>query len=317
MVMRILKSVLLTLSTGYILMYFSEHLFWSRIRPGDSITGWFATWIAYSLMAFIFLVLVSYFRVKTLWSLFLAGAIFGWIGEGIVVQTAYEMLPLSISFTGLAWHALIAVWVGWYAFQKSLLSSNPRSILKLSIGVGFCYGLWAINWWLEPDGGVSSVSEFAAFSFITTLLVILAYRLANWSSSASLILNRWIIIFISSIFLLYFCFVTIPAVSVAAIILPLLFGITFLALFQNRINESEGSFLDMYGERIPFLRYLSLFVLPATGVLFYALAVTLNLRWHTGWILYLITTPLGFLLFGVSLYKIRQRKSVSPLRQSG
>ncbi len=178
--MRILKSVLLILSTGYIFMYFSN-IFLVTCPPGNYFKDWFVTWIAYSLIAFIFLVLVTYFRVKNICSLFLAGAIFGWIAEGIVVQTAYDMLPLSISFTGLAWHALITVWIGWYAIQKSLLSTDTWSILKLSTAVGFFYGFWAINWWLEPDGGVSSVPEFATFSFITTSLVILAYWLANWS----------------------------------------------------------------------------------------------------------------------------------------
>jgi hypothetical protein len=102
-------------------------------------------WIAYSLMAFIFLVLVSYFRIKNIWSLFLAGAIFGWIDEGIVVQTAYNMFPLSISFTGLAWHSLITVWIGRYATQKSLLSTDTWSILRLSTTVGF---LWFLGYQL-------------------------------------------------------------------------------------------------------------------------------------------------------------------------
>ncbi len=249
--------------------------------------------------------------LRIIWSLFLAGAIFGWIAEGIVVQTAYDMLPLSISFTGLAWHALITVWIGWYAIQKSLLSTDTWSILKLSTAVGFFYGFWAINWWLEPDGGVSSVPEFATFSFITTSLVILAYWLANWSSTESLILNRWVITVISGIFSLYFCFVTIPSAPLAAIILPTLFGLVYLGLRQNCNNEGEGSLLDIHSGRIPFWKYSSLLVLPLTSVLVYTIAISLNLQWHTNWILYIITTPLGFILFGISFYKIWQRKIVS------
>lgn len=294
-------------------MYFSEHLFWARVHPGDSFNDWFLTWIVYSLMAFIFLVLVSHFRVNDIWSLFLVGAIFGWIDEGIVVQTAYDMFPLSISFTALAWHALITVWIGWYATQKSLLSKDTWSIFKFATTLGFFYGVWAINWWLEPEGGVSSVPEFATYSFITTSLVNLAYWLVNWSSSESFILNRWVIIFISGVFALYFCFVTIPTAPLAAIILPTLFGLTYLGLRQNRMNEGEGSLLDIHSGHIPFWKYISLLVLPVTSVLIYTLAISLNLQWHTNWILYIITTPLGFVLFGISLYKIWQRKSISSL----
>jgi hypothetical protein len=50
-------------------------------------------------------------------------------------------------------------------------------------------------------------------------------------------------------------------------------------------------------------RYLGLLALPAAGTLVYAAAVLLNTQWHTNWILYMITTPLGFILFGTSLYQ--------------
>ena len=109
--MRAIKNIFLVLSTGYIFVYFSEHLFWARIRPEDSLKNWTSAWMAYSLMAFVFLAIVSHFNIKNIWALFLAGAVFGWLAEGVVVQTTYEMLPLSISFTGLAWHALLTVWI--------------------------------------------------------------------------------------------------------------------------------------------------------------------------------------------------------------
>ena len=311
--MKALKSLLFVLSTGYIFVYFSEHLFWSRVRPGDSPADWAETWIAYSLMAFVFIALVSYFRVKNIWALFLAGAAFGWMAEGIVAQTAYDMLPLSISFTGLAWHALITVWIGWFAMRKSLVSSNPWATLKLACVIGFVYGLWAISWWLEPDGGVSSVSEFSAFSFTATAFVILAYWLANWSSSESFVFNRLVIIFVSGIFALFFFIVTIPNIPLAAIILPALLGLVYLGLSRNRNNEREGSILDALSGRVSIWKYLSVLALPATSVLVYALAMSLGLQWHTNWVFYLVTTPLGFILLGISLYKSWRKKSVAPL----
>jgi hypothetical protein len=313
--MKILKNILLVLSTGYIFVYFSEHLFWSRIRPGDSFKDWFGAWMIYSLMAFVFLVLVSYFRIKNRWALFLAGAAFGWMGEGIVVQTAYDMLPLSISFTGLAWHALLTVWMGWYAIRKSLLSSDTWSMLKLATAIGVFYGLWAISWWLEPDGGVSSVSEFATFSFITTGLVIFAYWLANWSSSETFVLHRWTIIFIFGLFALYFSFITVPTTPIAVMILPILFGLVYLGLRQNRLDEEEGSLLEALRGRASIWNYISLLAIPVTSVLVYTIALSVNLQWHTHWVLYMITTPLGFILFGISLYKSLRRKSVSSLQE--
>jgi hypothetical protein len=202
--MRTFKNLLLVLSTGYIFVYFSERLFWARPRPEDSLGEWLGNWIVYSLLAFVFLNLVVHFRVKNIWGLFLAGAAFGWLVEGVIVQTTYESLPLSISFTGLAWHALITVWVGWYALPKSFTSYGRLSTLKLSVVIGICYGVWAISWWLEPDGGVASLTEFAGYSLVTTLLVILAYWLANWSASEPFQPACWVTLSISGLLVFYF-----------------------------------------------------------------------------------------------------------------
>ncbi|HMR98436.1 MAG TPA: hypothetical protein PKE62_04200 [Anaerolineales bacterium] len=311
--MKTFKNIVLTLSTGYIFFLFSELLFWARKRPGDSLGEWTITWLAYSLMAFVFLLIVSYFKVNNIWALFLAGAVFGWLGEGIVVQTTYESLPLSISFTALAWHALITVWIGWYGIRRSLHASNPFSTLKLSLTIGLCYGLWAIMWWLEPDGGVSSIAEFATFSFVAATLAILAYWLADWSSSESFRPNRWVSVVIVSMFALMFFFVAVPIVPLAIIILPILLGLAYLGLRWNRLTEAKGSMLTGFNNPVSAWKYLSLLGIPAAGVSFYALAASLNLQWQTNWILYLITTPLGFILFGVSMYKLRKRKSIVQL----
>ena len=105
--MRVLRNLLLTLTTGYILLFYSELVFWARPRPQDSLTGWLGTWLAYSLAGYVFLAAVQYFHVRDLWSLFLCGALFGWLTEGVIVQTMYDAFPLQISWTGLAWHALL------------------------------------------------------------------------------------------------------------------------------------------------------------------------------------------------------------------
>jgi len=50
-----------------------------------------------------------------------------------------------------------------------------------------------------------------------------------------------------------------------------------------------------------------------TAILVYAIALALDLRWQTNWAVYLITTPLGFILFGVSLFKVRRTPRVIAL----
>jgi hypothetical protein len=303
--MRALKNIALVLATGYIFVYFSEHLFWARLRPDDSLKNWFSAWIAYSLMAFIFLHLVTYFRVTEKWSLFLAGATFGWLAEGLVVQTTYESLPLSISFTGLAWHALITVWIGWYAARRALTSPASIRTFGLFAAIGAGYGLWAITWWLEPDGGVATLAEFSRFSLTITALVTLAYALANWGASAPFAPNKWVTRVIYGLFLLYFAFVTVPAMPWALLILPILLGLVYYGLRRHRPIEETDTLIATLRGHIHPLNYLAIFALPLTAIAVYAAALSLNLQWHTNWILYLITTPLGFVLFGVGLFKKR------------
>jgi hypothetical protein len=282
-------------------------MFWARIRPEDSFSEWLATWIAYSLMAFVFLHMITYFKIANRWALFLAGAAFGWLAEGIVVQTTYESLPFSISWTGLAWHALITIWVGWYALRQQLTSHASFGTLKLALGIGICYGLWAIAWWLEPDGGVATLVEFATFVLTTSTLVIAAHWLTNWSASEPFTPNRWVTGIVYGMFILYFLFISIPAVPIAAIVLPLLLRLVYFGLQRNRKIERNDSLLAVTrtGNTNP-LNYLSLFAIPFTAILIYAIALTLKLQLEILWIFYLITTPLGFILFAMSLFKIRR-----------
>ena len=336
--MRSLKQIIGILATGYILMFYSELMFWARVRPDDSLPNWLSTWLAYSLLAYVFLSILARFQVDTIWGLFLAGAAFGWLAEGLVVQTAYEDLPLSISFTGLAWHALISVWVGWGAVRKAL-SAGPGATARLAALIGCGYGLWAISWWLEPDGGMAAPLDFAAFALVGSLLLVLAYWLAERclpegltssrkaESAAGLPLvlasllarrrlpggltpSRKVEIVVALLFILYFIFVTVPAAPLAAVILPALLLVLYLALRRGRSQMGENREI----ERLPTppIRYLGLLALPLAASLVYAAAFALGLRWHSNWVVYLVTTPAGFIVLAVSLVKAWRRQAPAP-----
>jgi hypothetical protein len=304
--MRILKPFLAVLAAGYILTYFSELLFWARPRPGDSLGGWTGTWLVYSLMGFIMLSLIGYFRARSIWALFLAGAAFGWLTEGLVVQTAYEDLPLSLSFTGLAWHALISVLVGLWLVRKALHNGLLQT-MNLSAIIGLGYGLWAIQWWLAPDGGVSSIAEFTLYNLVGTFLIMVAYIILDRWLPEPFLPDRWIILIAFVLFGAYFIFVTIQAVPLAGLILPVLLTIIFLTLRRNRRLEPE--LVDAPEKSPPLMNYFGLLALPVVAIMVYTLATWLGLRWQTNWVLYIITTPTGFVMFILSMIKIWRRQS--------
>lgn len=305
--MRIYKTLLAVLAAGYILMYFSEILFWARPRPGDSLGSWIGTWLVYSLTGFILLSVIGYFRARSIWALFLAGAVFGWLTEGLLVQTTYEDLPLSLSFTGLAWHALISVLVGWWAVRAAL-HKGLIPTLYLSAAIGLGYGLWAIYWWLAPDGGVSSLPDFSLYSLIPTLLLLAAYWIVDRFLPELFLPNRWVVLMAAVLLGAYFIFVTVPAVPQAAVILPVLLLVILLTLRHNRQVETADDQAEVPAVLPPGWQSLALLAIPAVAGAVYALAAWLGLRWNTNWVLYLVTTPTGFVMFFVSLWKIWRRK---------
>lgn len=54
------------LACGYILVYFSEHLFWAHAKPDNTWLGWILTWRIYSLTGYIFLSAIALFRFALL-----------------------------------------------------------------------------------------------------------------------------------------------------------------------------------------------------------------------------------------------------------
>src|SRR5215831_10838705 len=124
----LLRRLALAVSTGCIFICFSELGFWARPTEGTTWPGALLLLLPYSFAAYIFLTAVSTFHVRSTAAIFLAATLFGWVVEGVIVQTAYGNLPLSLSFTGLAWHALLTVMVGWWSMQRALDTSVWRTL---------------------------------------------------------------------------------------------------------------------------------------------------------------------------------------------
>jgi hypothetical protein len=303
MIISIGKRIALVLSAGYILMFFSEHMFWARFRPeSDSLGNYISTWIAYSLAGYAALAVVSLFRVRRAAGVFLAGAVFGWLLEGVVVGTTYEMLPLSISFTGLAWHALISFAIGLWALPV-ILSRRRNLLIPAVIGIGLFFGGWAINWNANPDEYHASAAEFVLFAAAATALLIPAYgtftalrrspmRIHPAEGGALILVALFFFVFRAA------------AQPVALCVLPVLMGITVAALWWNRRKETAGSLL---ADPLPPVPARALIAFPLMGVA--AAGVCVPATW-LGWkietniIFYLLLMPLGFILYFGSLLRI-------------
>jgi len=93
--------------------------------------------------------------------------------------------------------------------------------------------------------------------------------------------------------------------------LPVLLLLIYLALRRNSQRETREPLHQCFSRTDQIWRYLGLLLLPLTAALVYAAAYYLGVRWYTNWLLYLLTTPAGFILFFVSLIKVWRMKSAA------
>ena len=310
------ERVAVALCTGYIIVYYGEFVFWATPdREGVNAGGIIAVWLLYSIMAYPLLCVVSVFKVRNPWAIVLAGAFYGWFEEGIVLQTTYGTsdtpFPMSISFTGLAWHACIDVWVGWYLVRRVLAQNKPLTSIALACGIGLFYGLWGMFWWNEPpqamkvllDTGRKDVlfMHFVLFAFGTTALLVLAhwlYQRMQLTEFRPSPIELWTL---GVLVLLYYAFITVPAAPRALWVLPPLMGVTFWALRNNRRAEVRPDAIVAFSERVKPVNCLSLFAIPLVAGSIYYLALAHDLRLPTNLIFYYIATPLGALLWLISV----------------
>ncbi len=246
------------------------------------------------------------FRVASFPPLFLCGAIFGWVGEGVVVDTLYgdptNPLPLSVSWSGLAWHALLSVGLGWYLLGKALTEEKPTRTALISLAVGIDWGLWAV-WWPAELGKESntSVLGFASHALPCSILLLLAWFFLGLARPDWLHSNRLATIVLWGLVVAVFLTARVPARPYAALILPPLLTACSLALSRNARMEQRPDVLDGILGRIRFRNLLVLILIPLSAIAVYVLFRNFKLHVPTNVVFYVITMPLGFWFFFRSL----------------
>ncbi len=297
-----MRTLSASLITGYIFFYFSELAFWARPKPEDNLLNWLETWLAYSVMAFLFLVVIQKYRVRSLPALFLAGAFFGWLGEGIVVQTAYDSLPLSISFTGLAWHGLITVLAGWYGLQLALRKSMKKALIY-SLLIGVFIWLWGVSWFYEEPTTIVEPATFGVYIFVSTILLGISIFISSRVFIVPVTYPKWTIWIVAAIFIILYGLILISGNYLALILIPLL-AILHFTLTKNSQTETNENILVFLSDPVPWMRYVALLLIPASAALLYTFYYHSGFKLPTNWLVYLIITPTGFAAFGWSVWKI-------------
>jgi hypothetical protein len=291
-----------------VLYFFSERLVWTMLWPD---TGWSElaiTWLAYSAVAYLFLAIVRWSRADDLPSVFMAGAVYGWLIEGGLAPTLYGTessapFPLSISLTALSWHALISAVVGWWATKRALAAASPWPLAAMAAAVGLFWGVWAMFPRRESPPVLVSPARFAAEAVALTVMLGASWRIAGRAASKRAFRPGWVGLAISTLAVGVFYRQHVMALGARPLILlPTLVGaaLVLLAVHRRRRIDDSGNVTEAILVMRP-VRLLGLFVMPAVGTIVFGLAAA------AGWdqypvanAVYLVTGAAGFALAIIS-----------------
>lgn len=268
------------LATGYVLFFISERIFWSTFRTGDHLGELAVTWLAYSVIACVFVNVVVRFQVTTAATAALAGALYGWLTEGTLVGTLYGTessapFPMSLVWTGLSWHALISVLVGWHFLGNALKKPRPWQALGWSLLLGLYWGAWAPFLWRENPPQIASVGDFATHALLCTLPWMLCHALLLRIPTHS-VRPGWIGLGFSLLVLAVFYGAQVKTLGLRPlIILPALTGL-ILGLLAGTRSKRVVPLDTGSGPPRPLLPVLTLLATPVAAVTLYAVQRSLR-----------------------------------------
>lgn len=272
-----LRSLVAVLALGAVSWAWSEVGFWSQFRSGDSAPGWVLTWLVYSLAAGLVLRVVRRFPSAGPAALVLGGALYGWLVEGAVAATVYEALPVSLVWTGVAWHGLLTVGVGWWALPAALRRGGRRALLAC-LALGVVWGTWSAGWWAAaPDDGEVAASPSLP-SYVAFVLVVWAAAAVGYAVLGALPLrdgdlrSRWATGACVAVLVAWAALTVVPAVPWAPVVLAALVLLCWTSLrrLHERDDDARPPAADAWPVGAPVRRLAPTLLVPVGAVATYA-----------------------------------------------
>lgn len=296
------------LAMSYVLMFFSEYFFLNEeptfnlinslvSSPGEAISGVLLFAIFYAIPTYLFLFTMDRYRVNGIWSLFLAGCIFGWSVEGILIPYVYAGLPVTIVWPPLGWHAVVDVLLGWYLIRTILRKGLFIDTILVSIALGLFWGVWATWFWVGEADKISPIN-FAVFSLFTATLLILSYALLDGVHRRSFKGSKFEIIAVSLLALFFLGTWTIMMFGLPLIVLAPILVITIIPLMKNSKKYKGPTILESFRRRTSIRFYPILFLTPLIASIEYAII------FHSGLEIPVVTLVFPLILVSMVLYVI-------------
>lgn len=283
MVIRVLRHVATLFGSALILMFFSEYFFLNEgpvqtiitqieTDPAQVVFGLLEFSLYYALFTYTLLLAIQYFDVRRLSDLFLAGALFGWATEAVIVPIAYEAVPFSFIFPSVSWHALVDVMLGWYLVRRVTRMNRLWLSLGLFVILGVLWGSWATWLWGTAESSAPlTTDEFTDYVFVTGVLWIIGMILVDGFGTTHFRASRWESIIVMGITLFLFGAMAVPFLPFS-LGLVVLIGITLLAL-RRRPDDGQDWLYPLRETRPAWWNYPLALLTPFTAMLVYSLYV--------------------------------------------
>jgi hypothetical protein len=307
-VVRLATSFIATAGLALASVVWSESWFYGSWRHQDSALGFLQTLAGYALVVQVARLVAFRWRVAAsgggAWPrVFLVGALFGWLVEGVLVTTVVKIVPFSFSYTGLAWHALFTVLLGWWWMPRQLTRPLLRSVGPI-VAVGAGAGAWASFWKFSHRLEIP-VFDYALFALVTTALY--AAGLAVWwafrtRSNPGLRGSAAAIAVLGVIAVLH-------AVSNPLTLLgPALVGLALLAIILTAPSGTDDPLLPTAGPA-PWRSLWRLVLIPIAATAVFALIGSAPVAVVTGWIFVIVTALLGAAFFVIAWWRSRRARA--------
>jgi hypothetical protein len=280
------RPTLFVLGAGAVSWAWSEVGFWARFRVDDSPVGWVITWLAYSLVVAVVLRVVRRFPLRTAPQVVLVGALYGWLVEGVVAATVYGPLPVSLVWTGVAWHGLLTVAVGWILLPRAVRRGGPRAVAWCAL-VGTVWGLWSAGWWSSaPDEGQvlarPDLPSYVAFVAVVTAVAMLGYAvMSRCAPQPDERPARWSLVAVLLVLAVWWVLTVVVAVPWAPVVLVLLVALVWASLRRLEAGAATGATVGQHDSAeepvlgwtpgIPWRSLAPLVALPVAALATYAL----------------------------------------------
>lgn len=258
--METLRYFLFSFIIGLIAMWGSETFFWGFPNPELTVGEWLITYVAYSLSCAAVLSAVLWTRIAGLGGLFLAGALLGFLIEGVVVATMYQIFPFQLVWTPLAWHALITsvcVFGICRAGPHWPLWRHVMALMALGAGGGF----FALFWPLDEGRGNQIPGGESVFGYLvgTGCLVVIANILLDRFKKVP-VPPRWVRLIAPMLALTVWIVTSFYDPNPVRVFWPLMVGLTIWAM--RRLGD--GTSPVSIGAPASVWRHLLFLVAPTT-----------------------------------------------------